>query len=278
MNMPKPKLIAIDIDGTLIDSKTEILPEVVEAIKKVVADGALIALATGRMISACEQYLRQLNIELPTIALNGSFVGWTDTRMEPIYSETISHGTAHKIIETAWDSDVTLILVDCDHAFVRNITNITGPALETWIVNISPLKNTLDIDGTEPSLILIAGDGGDVATLQRRTSSLGIPDIDHYLFPSIRYYPMHYLEIRTRGVDKGKGLAVLADYLGIRYEDILAIGDYINDVPMAGIAGTFAVPANAREDVRAVADYVSPLSNNEGAVAEILETLYFEGK
>jgi len=273
--MTKPKLIAIDIDGTLIDSKTEIHPKVVETIRKVTADGAQVALATGRMVSACEKYLRQLNIKLPTIALNGSFVGWPNARRKPIYSETISRESSHKIIEAAWNCNITLILVDCDRAFVRNITELTGPALETWIVNISPLKDILDIDGTKPSLILIAGDGGDVTALQQRTNSFGITDIAHYLFPSIRYFPMHYLEIRARNVDKGKGLTMLAEYLGIRNEEILAIGDYINDIPMSGVAGTFAAPANARENVRAVADYVSPLTNNDGAVAEILEKLYF---
>jgi hydroxymethylpyrimidine pyrophosphatase-like HAD family hydrolase len=103
-------------------------------------------------------------------------------------------------------------------------------------------------------------------------------DIEHFMFPSIRYFLMHYIEYRARGTNKGRGLAMLRKSLGIPRESVLAIGDYLNDIPMAEESGIFAVPANALEEVRAVADYISPSSNDEGAVAEILEELYFNAK
>jgi hydroxymethylpyrimidine pyrophosphatase-like HAD family hydrolase len=109
-------------------------------------------------------------------------------------------------------------------------------------------------------------------------TDLKLVDIEHFMFPSIRYFSMHYIEYRARGTNKGRGLAMLRKSLGIPRESVLAIGDYLNDIPMAEESGIFAVPANALEEVRAVADYISPSSNDEGAVAEILEELYFNAK
>ncbi|RKZ31378.1 hypothetical protein DRQ36_02250 [bacterium] len=274
--MARPKLIVIDIDGTLIDSKTKLSPKVIDTIHRVTDDGALVTLATGRMVSASQIYIDELKIDLPTIALNGAFVGWVGDSREPIYHEPVSFESSRAILRAAWDIDATLIFVCCDRAFGRNISDLTAPALETWIVNISPLDDIDLIDGIEPTAILVAGEKSRVMTVKDATLSFGFEDITHYFFPSIRYYPMHYFEVRARGTDKGKGLAMLAEYLGISREEILAIGDYINDVPMAEIAGRFATPSNAHPEALTVADYISPFSNDENAVADILEKLYFD--
>ncbi len=273
--MPRAKLIAIDIDGTLIDSKTHLKPEVIEAVLRAGNDGAHVTLATGRMVSAAKQYIDTLGIELPLVALNGAFVGWSGNCREPIYNEPVSPVSSRAICKAAWDTDCSLLYVSRDTAFGRNINEITSPALSTWIDNISPLESIDSLEVMEPSLILIAGDKDETANLDRLIKGLGLEDTEHFFFPSMRFYPMHYLEIRALGTNKGKGLLKLAEFLDIRPEEILAIGDYINDVPMAEVVGAFAAPASAREEVKAIADYVSPFSNDEGAVAEILETLYF---
>ena len=82
---------------------------------------------------------------------------------------------------------------------------------------------------------------------------------------------MHYLEIRSRGTNKGKGLAMLAEELGYKRENIIAIGDYLNDISMRDTAGFFGAPANAHEEVVKIADYVSEFTNDETAVVDIIE-------
>jgi len=272
---PKPRLIAIDVDGTLIDSRTRINPEVAASVKVAIEDGAMVALATGRMISAAKQYIDELGIDKPVVALNGSFVGWPGEEREPIYSEPISKESAQKLIELSWDAGVTLISVCCERAFARNITEITSPALASWIVNISPFEKFNSYNGGMPSAILVAGGKDEVTSLHDMIKSLKLSDIDKYFFPSIRYFPMHYLEIRAKGTNKGRGLEMLAKHLGVTHDEILAIGDYLNDLPMAKVANIFAVPSNAHPEALAIADYISPLTNDEGAVAEILDTHYF---
>ncbi|HHS49759.1 MAG TPA: hypothetical protein ENN07_01430 [candidate division Zixibacteria bacterium] len=274
--MPKPRLIAIDIDGTLIDSKTRLLPSVEAAVRRAKDDGAMVTLATGRMISASRQYILKLDLHLPIIALNGSIVAGHRDGAKPLYHEPISPESSLQLIESAWDSGATLISVCCDTAFARNVDELTGPALDTWIVNMTDFADIATIDGKPPTAILIAGEQEAVNGIYTGTTALSLDDIDHYMFPSIRYFPMHYIEYRARGTSKGRALKMLREYLGIPRESVLAIGDYVNDLPMVDEAGIFACPASAHDDILAVADYVSPLSNEEGAVAQIIEELYFK--
>ncbi len=272
--MPKPKLIAIDIDGTLIDSKTGLRPDVESAILRAKADGAMVTLATGRMISAAREFIDRLDIDLPIIALNGSLVA-ADNGDSPLYHEPISSDSSRLLVERAWETPSTLIFICCDKAFTRNITDITGPALETWIANITDFPDSSIIASSRPTCILVAGEQAEIGDIYDATKSLNLCDIEHYMFPSIRYFHMHYIEYRAKGTNKGTALRILRESLGIQRKDVLAIGDYLNDLPMAEEAGIFAAPANARIEVQELADYVSPLTNDQGAVAQILEHLYF---
>ena len=85
---------------------------------------------------------------------------------------------------------------------------------------------------------------------------------------------MHYLEVRAKGTSKGKGLKMLASCLGVKKEDVFVIGDYLNDISMREFCGFFAAPSNALPEVKKVADYVSSFSNDESAVADILNKFY----
>jgi len=79
--------------------------------------------------------------------------------------------------------------------------------------------------------------------------------------------------LRRIGVNKGTGLKALRKYLGIEKSETLAIGDFINDVPMFMEAGIRATVANAHENVLKIADYVSKYSCDNDAVADIIENL-----
>lgn len=273
--MPRPKLIAIDIDGTLVNSKVELDNSVVETIFRAREDGAMITLATGRMVSASAEFIKKLEIDLPLVALNGAFIGWQNNCREPIYHAPILSEYSMAVSRASWNTECTLVHVNCDSALGRNITDLTRPALSSWIVNIDPLEDIAAIEKMETSTILIAGDEREITELNRRTSEILEGKALHYFFPSIRYYPMHYLEIRASGTSKGAGLMRLAKHLGIKPAEVLAIGDYLNDIEMAEMAGSFGAPANARDEIIEKADYVSPYTNNEAAVSDIIQKMYF---
>jgi Cof subfamily protein (haloacid dehalogenase superfamily) len=273
--MPRPKLIAIDIDGTLVNSKVELDQSVVDTIFRARDEGALITLATGRMVSAASEFIDRLEIDLPLVALNGAFVGWRRNCRAPIFHAPIHAESSIAVTRASWETDCTIIHVNCDSALGRNLNELTAPALNSWIVNISPLEDIESLAQMESSTILIAGDEAQITALNRKAAELLDGNALHYFFPSIRYFPMHYLEIRAKGTSKGDGLMKLAKHLGIMPSEVLAIGDYINDIEMAQMAGSFGAPANARPEIIEIADYISPFTNDEGAVSDIIEKMFF---
>lgn len=95
---------------------------------------------------------------------------------------------------------------------------------------------------------------------------------------SISYSSYRYLEINPLGIDKGYGLRWLANYLGYRSEEVIAIGDNYNDVEMIKEAGLGACVSSAREDIQTLANYVAKCDYDEGAVREVIEKFVLEEK
>ena len=271
-----PKLVAIDVDGTLIDSESRLPPEVTSAVGEAMEMGVEVVLATGRMLSAAANYIESLRLHRPGIGLNGTIVGWHDDR-EPIYHNPIPREVSEQILSRIWDRNATIVDVDRNRAFGRNITDLTGPALSSWIVNIEDFPARRSAMKMESTALLVAGDKGEIESI-RDELRLDFEELDVYFFPSIRYFPMHYLEIRAAGTSKGNGLRRLVEHLDAADSGVMAIGDYLNDISMAEVADIFAAPASAHESVLRIADYVSPLSNDQGAVSDILKRFVLDVK
>lgn len=81
-----------------------------------------------------------------------------------------------------------------------------------------------------------------------------------------------YLNISLKGIDKGKAIEWLLDHLGLRPEEVAGIGDTVGDLPLRNAVGYFACPSNSQEEIKSVADYVSPFPEAKG-VLDILEQL-----
>lgn len=92
---------------------------------------------------------------------------------------------------------------------------------------------------------------------------------------SVSYSSNRYMEFNKEGVDKGVGLQHLADQLGIKIEETIAVGDNYNDMAMLKKAGLAVAAGNAVEDVKKACDYTTHADNNEGVVAELIKKFIF---
>lgn len=263
------KLVVLDIDGTLLRDDLKIGERTIDAIQRAYSQGVKFTFATGRMVSACRDYLAQSRVELPIIALNGSLVKSSDSKM-PVYHEPIPAEFYPQIAKVLSNSSATVCYVDVDSAFGWNIEPTIARKLASWIVDLKEVDNG-DLSD-DISIFLIAGEENDVKQTYSSLIELNIP-VDTFIFPSIRYYPMWYIEVRAKGTNKGKGLRMLRESLNMRKEEVLVVGDYVNDIPMFDEAGTLAVVSNAHPDLKKLAHYESPYTSNEDAIAEILEKL-----
>ena len=268
------ELAVIDLDGTLIRSDLSVGERTLAALREAKNRGVKITIATGRMIAASFDYAEQIGVQVPMIALNGALVQ-SHNNGNPLAHCPILKKSFAQILPVIADTKAAATVVLGDESFGWNIDDFTRKRLAAWIVNIKDIAP--EDSPCEPTIVMVAGYEEPVRETTERLKALDVADVQFFLFPSMRYYPMWYLEIRGAGIDKGSGVKMLREKLGIPKERILVIGDYLNDLPMFAEAGIKAVVANAHIDAIEAADYVSPLSNDRDGVGEIVEKFILEG-
>ncbi len=271
----KTRLIALDIDGTLLDDAGRLPPDNVTALKTCADRGIIIALASGRMFDCITPTARALGIDCALIGYNGAKV---QARMAEA-RETVCHDP----LPAAFAD--TVVAYCREHSFQLNyylddvLYSRTDPALRKYSDLYSAqtgarysFVDSLDrFQGRSPTkLILITDPSHRDATRTRDHQyeyfSTRLPG-DVY---QVKTNP-EYLEFLHRGADKGAGLHKLAEFYGVQNSDTVAFGDGENDVEMLAGAGTGVALANAKERTKRAAHITLEWNNNQAGVARYLE-------
>lgn len=258
------KLVAIDLDDTLLDSGLQISPECADAIQAVRDKGILVTLATGRMHRSALPYARQLNMDLPLITYQGALVK-SAFSSEVIYYEALPREDAGQIIELYKARGVHCHAYSDEDLFMEELTP-EGKYYEQLAgikaVLVGDLAQTVRDYDAMKIMAIINNEAALVslqAELYRRYD--GILHIT-------RSKPA-FLETMALKANKGLALQVIVRHYGVKQEEVLAIGDSYNDLDMIKWAGIGIAMANARPEVKAAADYTTA-SNEEHGVAEAL--------
>lgn len=264
------QLIAVDMDGTLLNSKKEITARSAAAVCEALQRGYYVAIATGRCYSQIQKYLAQFPAMRYAITSSGAAIA--DRAEDRIVCSTdLSAQTAAALVEASLASDVFPILFTDGRAFYR--PDLLGD-MEKYDLVI--YRNT------------IASACTPISNLEQHFLRTPHPveKIDLYFASpaeraaylarvgdaAAQMTPCDYagLEINAPDVDKGTGLAALCDYLHIPLSDAIAIGDAENDVSMLRVAGLAVAMGNALDAVKAEADVIAPDCDHDG-VADTIE-------
>jgi len=266
------KLIALDLDGTSIRSDLRVSERLTNILQKIkTQNGIRITIATGRMFATSVPYVEPLCANSPIISLNGAEI--VDHKNGDIISSfTIPADLSKYGRELFWRYKGAALAVCSGRVFLNKLTPEASGSIKDWFAHpvIEPPPEEGEYSsffaiGMEEELLTIVED------LHRNFYEL----IDVDIFPSLRYKPLSYLEVRAKGVSKGSGLKYLRELLGIDKSEVLAIGDWTNDIALFREAGFCATVANAAPQLKELAHKVSSLTNDEDGVAEILEELFF---
>ena len=256
------KLIALDLDGTLISPDMHISPRVRRAIRRAVDKGIIVSLASGRAFDSMLPYVEDLGAVGPVIGYQGCEIVMPETR-EVIYRATIPLPEAHVLLEYAQSRDLDITVYVDDHIYLREFRH-PQEFYDKWFGLPCILVDDL-VAGVchRPTKVIIIGEGAEndrlMPELQRRFGSLLSIVRSHTLF--IEGMPLE--------VSKGTALERVAASLGIPQEQTLAIGDAGNDIEMIAWAGLGVAMGNATEGVKAVADYIAPSVEEDGAAVAI---------
>jgi Cof subfamily protein (haloacid dehalogenase superfamily) len=267
------RILALDLDDTLLRSDLSISFRTRNVIKKAAAQGVVVVLASGRVPSAMDRFSRLLKMHKRPgylICNNGTIVqeSHTGNRISEtllnsaaalsVYDLAVAEGFAVQLYE----EDV--MYVSRDNEYTRYDQKLTG--LRQVVV-----ENFRDMIEEGCYKLLIPGDPMLLQPLESIIRTYLGNDIT--LFSSKPYF----LEVLPKNTDKGTALAMIAKNLGIGRESVLAIGDSMNDEAMLRWAGMGVAMANSDDRIKSIASLVTEKDNDDDGVAEIIEK-YVLGK
>jgi Cof subfamily protein (haloacid dehalogenase superfamily) len=258
------ELIALDIDGTLVDSQGAIPEANLQAIDRAKERGVRIVLATGRSFLSTMPIARQLNLDTPLVCDNGALI--RDMGGNEWWSRRIELDVAREIAAWADAGRHALITVVGDHNYY------TWP--ESWArANWQPrshdrvVSSSLDVLAVPPLCIMAVGEGTSRALLEQFTAQprakvrFDCYKQDAQLFLVVAVHP---------AASKKNALALLCTHWGLSPSQVMAVGDNLLDLEMLCWAGVGVTMDNAPPEMRERAQRAAP-SNDEAGVAWAIE-------
>jgi Cof subfamily protein (haloacid dehalogenase superfamily) len=273
LSQPKICLVAIDVDGTLLDSSHQLRAGVRDSMDRLAASGVRIVLATARGPQALGLIVRQLSFAPLLICFSGGWIGELDSESllpkNVLLDQRLTPSAARVIVTAALANKLEPNIYSPTEWRVRTIT--PEISAECAIVGSHPVVTPTVLNENEkPSkIMLVAGDDEMVKRLRM------IADLIKPLSATTFSKP-NYLEIVPIGVNKAQGLARLAQTLGVALSQVAAIGDGLNDLEMLREVGLGIAMGNASETIKSAAKWVTGANDEEG-VAQAVMRLVDEG-
>lgn len=263
----KYKLVAADMDGTLLNSNEEITPVTLQAIERAVKSGVIFSISTGRPIQGVEIYSHLLNLNAPFITYNGAMIVVLGTG-EILFQQDLDKEDARQILKLGKKYNTTMC-VWSENQLYGNILN-------------NKIYDYRSMSGVEPKLIedeeLLLDQGitkilwfDEEEAINRWQKELACEPFENVTFCTSK--PV-YLEFFNKQVSKAHALEKIGQLYNIRREEMIAVGDGFNDLSMLEYAGMGVAMGNAPEEIKEKAAYVTA-ANDEDGVAEVINKFIF---
>lgn len=273
------KLIALDLDGTLLNEKKELTPRNKAALFAAAERGAYIVPTTGRFFEGMPEAVRSLPFLRYAITINGAQVQDRQTG-EVLYRAEISNQRA---IEVMTELDKLPVIYDCYMENWGYMTKRLYDLCPQYAKNEHVLKMLLDLRKPVPELkAFLKEQGKDVQkiqfffpTVEERIARL--PEMEA-LFPDLNVCSAlgNNVELNAPAANKGDAIRALCARLGIAAEESIAFGDGLNDLTMIETAGLGVAMENGEPVVKAAAKRIAPHHGEDG-VGQVLEDLMAKG-
>lgn len=271
VNMGKYGFLALDIDGTVTNTKKEITPAVHEQIKRLQESGIPVALVSGRPVLGMKHVADELNFSqyenCYVLAFNGGkIINCHDDNV--VYSQPIELELAKEVCREGKKYDVAVVTYKGKYIISSNPDN-KYTQVESYVTRI-PVRGVADMEEEIdfcPDKFLFVGEPDYLEKI--------MPEVQEKFQGRLNIFRSEpfFMEIVPLGIDKAKSLDRLLTMLGLTSEQLVACGDGYNDVSMVDYAGMGVAMANGCEETKAVADYITT-SNDEDGVAKAIEKFF----
>ncbi len=269
----RARLLALDVDGTLLTDELQVTPATREAVRQVISQGVQVVLASARGPKALYSIIAELEITGLAICYTGALTCrlYPDqhVKAEVVNEQRMSLSSARLVLSNALALGISI------GWFTGELWYIPGWDLalhhESMITGVTPIVDSdlMHFNEAPHKLQAIVGETALLQRLNALASVLPSDCVGQFSYET-------YLEIIHRGVDKATALLALGQQLGIDPSEMVAIGDMENDIAMLRVAALGIAMGNAPTYVQAEADWVTDTNNRDG-VAAAIERLQADG-
>ena len=275
------RLLALDIDGTLLDSEGHVPEANLRAIARAIDAGVMVTLATGRRFDFARTVFEQLPDSLTLILSNGAVVKnrQGETLVRHLLPREVARDVLRRVPHHRGDASVTFDrpregqvvfeVIDWEHPRHHRFFATNRPFLS----EVTPLEDCLTEDPIQVMFSGACAEMRDVLDLLRTSSNGNGGNADTYEATLTEYVHRDFslVDITRAGCSKGAALRELAARHRIAADEVMAVGDNLNDLAMLEFAGIPVLMANALPELKARGWAVTG-SNDEAGVAQAIET------
>lgn len=271
------KLVATDLDGTLVTDEKELTKKTVEVIKEASKKGVKIMISSGRSFYRLEKFIDALDLRKEnqcTICFNGGMIVENTTK-EMIYSKNLDSEEVEELIQLGKALRLPIMIYTRDAHYVetipevvrKNTKNLKGMNLK--VVNF----NQINFNKPENYIYKVCFIDKPEKIIEKR-KQISEEILKKY---EITSSVPEYLEIVKKGIKKSEAIKVVMEKYDIKQDEVMAIGDGENDIEMLDFAGLGIAMENASDFVKGFANDVTT-SNNHDGVANAIEKYILRGE
>lgn len=272
MKSLKYKLLAVDMDGTLLDDDKNVTAENLKAIEKIKQMGVKFVICSGRIPGGLRFYMDKISKEQPIISCNGGII--LDEKRDFIYYKPMSTDNALMLVDFLRDNgDPYYHFYDgdilCTERFDYGAANYHKFCLtieREHRLEIRIVPDAKEYIKEHPDnirkFVIMNSDLEFIEKLREKLLTESLIEITSSDASNI--------EVMESGISKGSGIKILAEHYGFSIEECIAIGNDQNDVSMIEAAGLGVAMKNASQSIKDKADYVTVNDNNNDGIAEVI--------
>lgn len=259
------KFMAVDIDGTLLDSKGNLTEETEKAIRLGIENGLVFTLSTGRPIQGVQKIIDRLNLDHPVITYNGAMV-ITGKSGEILYKCVMKAEDAKKVMKLGEEYQTSIMVWSNNRLFVNKLNERAYKYSSISGVQPILIENAEHLEGIIEQGILKILWYDEVELIEKYEK-----EVSKHLSSDINVHTSQafFLEFVDKNASKARAMEEIGKHFGISRDEMIAVGDGFNDLSMIEYAGLGVAMGNAKDEIKARADYVT-LTNDENGLAHVI--------
>lgn len=263
------KLIAVDLDKTLLNSDKKITKENLKAIRRAMELGIKVTISTGRMFCSALPFAQELGLNLPIVVYNGALVKEVITN-EIIYTCSLDKKLAIEVMKFAFNNSIYAQTYIDDKLLIRKRESVSDYYAKLANVEYNEIGNEIFKLKKNPHEVFLLTKTEDVEFNKKVIDGLKEKFGNNI---HITFSATGFIEIMNPNINKWKAVSLVANHYGIKEDEIMCIGDGNNDYEMIEKSKYGVAMANASQEVKDVANFITESNDNSGVALIINEVL-----